>query len=109
MEAITRAQMEYWDTSEAGELKLLRALLSRAYYDASGSVSGSACQWVNIATRERREAIEWILSSSDLPWSFKWACAHLRLQPGTIQAIIDAADRFWDELEFGSMDEQYGT
>jgi hypothetical protein len=69
-------------TSVAGERRLWRAILQRAFEDVEGMhLQGSA--------GERRtaqvSAAEWFLSDHEEPASFLWVCSQLSLDPSAIR------------------------
>ncbi len=102
----------YHDIPDVGELRLIRAMVLRAYCDARGSNSGDHCKWENMALKARREAIEWILCGDRGPWSFLWSCEQLFMGAGSIETIQAIARGFSKEVEFGCQSEsleRYGT
>lgn len=76
--------LSYSPTPRTPERKLLAATLERGIKDAAGMF--------DIKTEkprvEQSSALLWVLSADDEPWSFRWVCDELDMDPGTLKAAI---------------------
>ena len=73
-----RKQGEVWH--RLPEHDLLMAIVERAGYDLQSK-----------DLRERRESRVWVLSASKEPWTFLWACEHLRLTKEFVRRLRQLA------------------
>lgn len=64
------------------EEALLWAILNRTYLDLRSSRTQLTFQ------HHQREALRWILSEGNEPWTFIWICDHLDLDLDRIRAIM---------------------
>lgn len=69
------------DQREAPELRLLKAILSRAIFDVLAIAK-------DIKQIHKLQAQAYILSQAIDPWSFIWVCHQLDLDPGRVRATV---------------------
>jgi hypothetical protein len=76
--------------SVAGERRLWRAMLRRAFEDVEGlHVHGNTNERQTIQISAGR----WFMSNDEMPGSFLWVCSHLSLDPGAIRCRVHELSR----------------
>ena len=71
-----------------GARRLLAAVLERAVDDAIGprKPGGARC-----TPAEQRAVLDWFAAESMAPGTFKWLCALLEIDAGSVRGVVDRA------------------
>jgi hypothetical protein len=76
-------------TSVAGERRLWRAILRRAFEDVEGFHLHATCDRKTV----QASAAEWFMSDAEEPGMFLWVCSQLGLDPSAIRRRLHELDR----------------